>query len=918
MPNNKYKQTHAMRKKSSWILALGVSTALPLLANTTAYAQTEESTSSPSIVSAQSASLRQSEAIVCVAHPIQSANSDDPFDSPYSPSRAIDGNFGAESRWSSKGDGRSIIFDLGSEQTVNSIGTAWYRADRRQAFFDVATSDDGDTWNRVFTGAVAENGEDLKIFDLDESEARYVQIIGRGNSQSDWNSILEVVVGECSEPQNPEPPEPPGSCDRTDSLAIFNVTSEGDFDDDFSPTRAVDNDLDTESRWSANGIGRTITFDLGEISTVRQVNTAWYRANIRQAFFDVETSADNRSWQTVLSGAVATGTQGLIDFDVAESEARYVRIVGQGNSDSNWNSLIEANIFGCGIEEVPAPPNPIVDPPTPIIEPPVIDPPTPVVDPPTPVIDPPTPVVDPPTPVVDPPTPIVDPPVIDPPTPVIDPPTPIVDPPIIVTGPLPPSELNTVPDIDCTIEVSNASQLEDNTGFGMSAGTTVCLLDGTYRDIEFEVGGNGSESRPITVAARNPGSVFIEGESQVRMSGTHVVFQGLVFRNGNSAGGDLFQTRGAGNAPCDHCRITEVTVTDWDNEFDDSNRWLLIYGQNNRIDHSWFSGKSTRGALLTVDRGEISDPDYAQIDHNYFGDRLPFSGGEFPGASDNEFEGIRIGTSDTQAFPSFSRIEYNYMERMRGEAEVISNKSGSNVISHNTIRSSYGALVNRHGGGSIISNNFIFSDGYGMSGGIRIAGADHQVVNNYIEGCTFTGSSFNGGIVLTKTDGSQATSGYQQVDNVLIAHNTLVNCVDSIKLEGGRSSSSTLPTNVQLVNNVVVDAVGPVFVGDIPPTTTVQGNYFGGDSLGLDSAPSGVTFGDPSFRVADDGLRRPSSSSPVIGGGVRDYIDVDSLSVDMDGQRRSNPDSGADEVSNATSTDRPLTASDVGPRNYRP
>ena len=890
------------------MLATGVLAALPLLTATTVNAQTEVA-ASPFAISTQSASLERSEAIACVAHAIQSASSDDPFDSPYSPSRAIDGNFGAESRWSSKGDGRSIIFDLGSEQTVNSIGTAWYRADRRQAFFDVATSVDGDTWNRVFTGAVAENGEDLKVFDLDESDARYVQIIGRGNSQSEWNSILEVVVGDCSEAQNPEPPEPPRSCERTDSLAIFDVTSEGDFDDDFGPTRAVDNNLDVESRWSANGIGRAITFDLGETSTVRQIATAWYRANIRQAFFDVEVSIDNSNWQTVLSGAVATGTQGLIDFDVPETEARYVRIIGQGNSDSNWNSLIEANILGCGNEEVVAPPNPIVDPPTPIVDPPVIDPPTPVVDP---------PVSDPPTPVVDPPTPIVDPPVIDPPTPVVDPPTPIVEPPVIVTGPLPPSELNTVPDIDCTIEVSNASQLEDNISFGMSAGTTVCLLDGTYRDIEFEIGGNGSESRPITVAARNPGSVFIEGESQVRMSGSYVVIQGLVFTNGNSAGGDLFQTRGAGNAPCDNCRITEITVTDWDNEFDDSNRWLLIYGQNNRIDHSWFSGKSTRGALLTVDRGEISDPDYAQIDHNYFGDRLPFSGGEFPGDSDNEFEGIRIGTSDTQAFPSFSRIEYNYMERMRGEAEVISNKSGSNVISHNTIRSSYGALVNRHGGGSIISNNFIFSDGYGMSGGIRIAGADHQVVNNYIEGCTFTGSNFNGGIVLTKTDGSQATSGYQQVDNVLIAHNTLVNCTDSIKLEGGRSSSSTLPTNVHIVNNVVVDAVGPVFVGDVPPTTTFQGNYFDGDSLGLDSAPNGITFGDPSFRVADDGLQRPSSSSPVIGGGVRNYIDIDSLSVDMDGQQRSNPDSGADEVSNDPITDRPLTASDVGPRNYRP
>ena len=859
------------------LLTVGVSTALQAMASTAASSNTGL-TSSPFANIAQEAVVANGESLVCNTHTIQNATSADSFDREFSPSRAIDGNLDTESRWSSRGNDQSIILDLGSEQPVNIIQTAWYRADVRQAFFDVDTSTNSNDWNRVLTGAVAEDGEDFKTFQLDDSNARYVRIVGRGNSQSEWNSLIEVVVSGCDTTETPVNPEPPQSCERTDNLAILTATSDGDFDDDFNPSRAIDDNFDTASRWSANGTGRTITFDLGELSTIRQIATAWYRADVRQAFFDVETSTDNSAWQTVLSGATATGTQGSIDFDLPETQARYLRIIGQGNSDSNWNSLIEADILGCGNQEV-GNPNP----------PPPPEPPTPPPPPPPPPEPPPPPPPEPPTL------------------------------PPLITGPLPPSVLNTVPDIDCTIEVSNVSQLEDNLGFNMSAGTTVCLLDGTYRGIEFEIGGNGTESRPITVAAKNPGSVFIEGDSQVRMSGTYVIFQGLEFRNGNSASSDLIQTRGAGNLPCDNCRITEVTVNDWDNDFEDSNKWLVIYGQNNRVDHSWFSGKKTRGALLIVDRGEISDPDYAQIDHNYFGDRLPFSGGEFPGASDNEFEGIRIGTSDTQAFPSFSRVEYNYMERMRGEAEVISNKSGSNVISHNTIRSSYGALVNRHGGGSIISNNFIISDGYGMSGGIRIAGADHQVVNNYIEGCTFTGSSFNGGIVLTKTDGSQATSGYQQVDNVLIAHNTLVNCTDSIKLGGGRGSSSTLPTNVQIVNNVIVDAVGPVFVGDIPPTTTFLGNYFDGDSLGLSGgAPNGIIFGNPSFQEAGDGLYRPSSSSPVIGGGAGNYIDVDSLSVDMDGQQRSNPDSGADEVSNDPVTARPLTASDVGPLNYRP
>ena len=38
----------------------------------------------------------------------------------------------------------------------------------------------------------------------------------------------------------------------------------------------------------------------------------------------------------------------MIAFDLPDSEARYVRVVGQGNSDSSWNSLIEIDIIGCG------------------------------------------------------------------------------------------------------------------------------------------------------------------------------------------------------------------------------------------------------------------------------------------------------------------------------------------------------------------------------------------------------------------------------------------------------------------------------------------------------------------------------------------------------------------------------------------
>ena len=63
-----------------------------------------------------------------------------------------------------------------------------------------------------------------------------------------------------------------------------------------------------------------------------------------------------------MSDATASGSLNLITFDVTDSTARYVEIVGQGNSQSDWNSITEVNIFGCGEQRAVIPtPLPIPD-----------------------------------------------------------------------------------------------------------------------------------------------------------------------------------------------------------------------------------------------------------------------------------------------------------------------------------------------------------------------------------------------------------------------------------------------------------------------------------------------------------------------------------------------------------------------------
>ncbi len=309
-------------------------------------------------------------------HRIVAATSTDTYDDSFTPSKAIDNNLNQSSRWSSKGAGNSITFDLGQSRPVNSLKTAWYKANLRTAYFDVDTSIDGNAWTNVLSGASAQGTESLIAFDLQSTNARYVKIIGQGNSSSEWNSLIEAKVAGCSDsntptfPTTPPPsPEPPSSCNRLDNLQINNASSAFDYDGGYSPDKVIDNNLATSSRWSTNGRNRDVILDLGRTSVVRSVSTAWYKANVRMALFDVETSNNKRDWQSVSSQASVSGTQGMRTLNVRDTTARYVKVIGQGNSASSWTSLIEVDVLGCGTVDNNTPTQPPATPTSPATPP---------------------------------------------------------------------------------------------------------------------------------------------------------------------------------------------------------------------------------------------------------------------------------------------------------------------------------------------------------------------------------------------------------------------------------------------------------------------------------------------------------------------------------------------------------------------
>jgi hypothetical protein len=111
-------------------------------------------------------------------------------------------------------------------------------------------------------------------------------------------------------------------------------------------SQAIDGSLST--RWSGDGDGAWLKLDLGSSKTVSFVKIAFYNGSSRTFTFDVQTSSDNSTWTTRLSGANNALINNLQTFDFADVSARYVRIVGHGNTSNSWNSFTEVEAWGGG------------------------------------------------------------------------------------------------------------------------------------------------------------------------------------------------------------------------------------------------------------------------------------------------------------------------------------------------------------------------------------------------------------------------------------------------------------------------------------------------------------------------------------------------------------------------------------------
>jgi len=338
-------------------------------------------------------------------------------------------------------------------------------------------------------------------------------------------------------------------------------------------------------------------------------------------------------------------------------------------------------------------------------------------------------------------------------------------------------------------------------------GQTLVLADGEWDDFEVLFEARGEESAPVTLTAQSPGGVVLTGQSNLRLTGEYLVVDGLVFRDGYTPTSAVISFRRDADTLCNHCTVRNTVIDGFTNpERFETDSWVQIYGRNNRFVNNHLAGKGNQGVTLAVRMNtDASRENDHVIANNYFGPRanLGSNGGET----------LRIGTSHYSRSDSRTVVENNVFDRTNGELEVISVKSGRNVLRGNTFLGARGTLTLRHGNNNTIERN-VFLGGAGdganeHTGGIRVINAGQQVRDNYME--ALTGTRFGGAFVVMNGVPDGPINRYDPVVGAVIENNSIIG-TNAIQLGAGSDTErSAPPSDSTFANNLYLPSTDTAF-----------------------------------------------------------------------------------------------------------
>jgi len=472
-----------------------------------------------------------------------------------------------------------------------------------------------------------------------------------------------------------------------------------------------------------------------------------------------------------------------------------------------------------------------------------------------------------------------------------------------------------------------------------STGGTFILKDGTYSNASFNFTSiKATAALPILIKSETIGGVTLTNDSKFALSKcAYITVQGFNF---NCSGtNSLVKLSGCNNIRFTRNVFKLVTTA--------SVKWFYIGGvyndlvypyvdpsHHNRIDHNIFQDKTLPGHYITVDgNNSVDQSQYDLIDHNYFKNNSP--------RAVNEQESIRVGWSDMSKSSGYTTIEYNLFENCDGDPEAVSIKSCDNIVRHNTFNGNYGTLSFRHGNRNRAEGNYFFGNNRPIdlapdgttklfTGGIRVYGTDHVIINNYFEG--LTGTKWDAPITLTQGDVDQTStslSSHFRPERIMIAYNTLVNNDYGIELGFTNNGAYTKGMlNITIANNLITgtkNSLVKIVDGKDPGSNVTWSNNLmfptgtatmvsGGTTTTSFSAAQAVNENPNLVFDSVQGTWRSTAATPI-------YTNSTAIAntEDIDGQARPAPSNpGADQYNTDLVSVRymPMTPATVGPNAY--
>lgn len=392
---------------------------------------------------------------------------------------------------------------------------------------------------------------------------------------------------------------------------------------------------------------------------------------------------------------------------------------------------------------------------------------------------------------------------------------------------------------ESSLLISNASELSEAIK-NAEPGDNIVLKNGVYKDLEIKFTGEGTEKNPITLKAETPGKVFIEGVSNLEISGNYLEVSGLFFRNGYTPTRNVIAFRTSEKNVANHSKVTNCVILDYNQLVrDKDDNWVQLFGRYNEFSNNYLAGKTNGGPTLRVDiRGNQSIRNYHQIINNHFGPR-PRKGGA-------RGETIQLGGSFSSMSPGNSIIANNLFEECNGEVEIISSKTNYNEIRNNVFYKSEGSVVTRHGNYVTVDGNYFIGDGVNEQyGGIRVVNTGHWITNNLFY--KIKGKNFRSPIAIMNGIPKSPLNRYNQVTDVVVAYNTFVDSDAPFQFGVGTNISqadvlpkseirSARPLRIEVVNNVLYNSVGdpsPIIEHDKADGVTFQSNIIDNNGVSI-------------------------------------------------------------------------------------